>query len=323
MTQTFTIIGDPHVKPTNLDLFKELTEKVELFGNSAIWLGDLLDTKELIRGRCLNAWFEYFATSKLKHVVLVGNHDWFNLECNEHSLNILKTLPNVDVIDTPTYLPTGLGFIPYMHDMDLLKKALRKMPKNTILFGHLEINNFDYGTGIMCTNGLTPTSLKKFKKVISGHFHKYANYKNIMYLGTPFSHSFGESNQTKYLATLTISEEGNPNISLIETTFPRHITVELDCDSKEFPDFIRNIRAGDLVRVILKGAKSSIAAFRREDYANYKIIWIERPSDEAEFSDIADTLSNEKQFELWAKTSGKLDSSTIELGLQILRGSHD
>ena len=249
----YTVIGDPHAKPNNLNILEELFDKVEALGNRTIWLGDLLDTKEVIRGKCLNAWFNYLKNSPLQHTILVGNHDWFNLECREHSLEVLKTLPNVNIVDSPQHTPGALGFLPYIHEEKELKKQIKLMQKDSvkIIFGHLELKGFDFGNGYICEEGLTERSFKDFQLIISGHFHKHQKKKNVVYLGTPFSHSFGESNQDKYIGILKSKEE--LTLELVPTNLPRHITYTVDV-LEELPT---NLKFGsrNFYRIILTGPR--------------------------------------------------------------------
>lgn len=319
MVGRFTIIGDPHVKNSNLDVAWELFHLVEEQGLPAIWLGDLLDTKEVIRGKSLNTWVDYFKSSKLKHYVLVGNHDWFNLDCKDHSLEALKLLPNVAVIDKPTqFVNLPFYMIPYIHDQDELKKALKEAPDNSVLIAHLELKGFDFGNGYICKEGLTKTSFRKFKRVISGHFHKYQEDGNLMYLGTPFSHSFGEAGQKKFICLYDADED---RTQLIGTPHRRHVSYELNCDN---PDHLKQdfsaIHPGNLYRIILTGKQENIDKFPRHQLDGKSVKWITRPTDHG-LNDVTieDTVSNEKQFERWATEIQRMDAETIKMGLEIMK----
>jgi len=319
MDERFTIIGDPHVKNSNLDLARDLFALVEKKGLPAIWLGDLLDTKEVIRGKSLNTWIDYFKSSKLQHFVLVGNHDWFNLDCKEHSLEPLKLIPNVEVIDTPRWTPGGIGFLPYIHDKGQLKELLTKMEQGyvKVLFGHLELESFDFGNGYICKEGLGVKDFSKFSRVISGHFHKYQEKDNVTYLGTPFSHSFGEANQVKYIAEYNATTD---DLQLTETPFRKHVSYEINCDANQPLDLETD--RSNLHRVILTGSQENIDKFPREAYNDFSIKWITRPSDYSiNDTTIEDTASNEVQFEKWAREVQKLDDYTIKLGLELLKVS--
>ncbi len=320
----FTIIGDPHLKHSNIHIMKLLCESVEKLGKPTIWLGDMLDTKEVIRGKCLNFWWKYFSSSNLHHTILVGNHDWFNLECEDHSLKVLDKLKNVTIVDKPMHTPGGIAFIPYIHDIVELKRVLDMVSDSKILFSHLEIQQFDFGTGRICDKGITLQDLKKFKRVISGHFHKYQNKDNLTYLGTPFSHSQGEANQIKYLGLYAVATD---TLTLQETNLPKHLTIEFDCDllNETCDHVILPIESDYEIhhyRIILTGTQDNIDRFPKYMYLEKGLLdirFLERPTD-TEMSDvlIQETLSNEKQFSTWATDIQKLDKETVDLGLQIL-----
>lgn len=316
-----SVIGDPHITHKSLDRGAELFEINEARGLTTVWLGDLLDTKEVIRGKCLNFLYYKFSNSKLNHYLLVGNHDWFNLECNDHSLRTLETLPNVQIIDKPT-LVENILFIPYMHDLQALRTVLDQYRnRNLVLIGHLEITNFDFGNGHVCTKGLTLQDLTGYKRVISGHFHKYQTQDNLTYLGSPFSHSFGETNQVKYLG---VYDTQTDELKLEETPLPKHVTYEFNCDNlnENLEHWLFDPKPGfekNLYRVILTGSQKNIDRFPKHMYEKLNVKWLARPSDHVENQvEIDETVSNEAQFVKWAKSVRKLDEETTNLGLQIL-----
>lgn len=318
----YTVIGDPHLTHKSLDRAEALFSLVEEIGLPGIWLGDLLDTKEVIRGKCLNAAIDYFRRSKLRHIVLIGNHDWFNLDCLAHALEALKLLPNVTVVDEPMMID-GMNFFPYIHDKAKLEALLCAFAdRKEVLFGHLEVTDFDFGNGHICTTGISRAALSGLKRVISGHFHKYQESGNLTYIGTPFSHSFGESNQTKYIA---MYDSETDELKLAETPFPKHITVEFNCDQLEtdgeaeyglIPDWDQD---GDFYRLILTGRAESIQKFPKYRYEKHNVKYIERPSDDVVNTvSIDETISNEAQFSKWAIEVRGLDEETVKLGMSIL-----
>ena len=325
--QDYAVIGDAHNKPSSMDRCEELFAMVEELGKPTIWLGDVEDTKEVIRGRVQNAWLRYFQRSKLQHFVLVGNHDYFNLDCDDHALEVFKLLPNVTVIDAP-FEHDGMVFIPYMHDLEKLRAVLAKyQDPNKTLVGHLEIKEFDFGNGHICTGGLTLDDVAGFRRVISGHFHKYQTQGNLTYLGTPFSHSFGETDQEKYVGLYDPSKD---LLRKAATPFPRHMTKEFDCDllDENLSHMIFNfdeINQKNFYRVILTGTQTNIDRFPRYIYdeggthGKMNIKWITRPSDHAENDiQIEDTVSNEVQFTKWATEVKSMDEETVKLGLAIM-----
>lgn len=291
-------------------------------GNPAVWLGDLLDTKEVIRGKCLNLFYDYFKSSKLQHIVIVGNHDWFNLECKDHSLKPLSSLPNVRIIDTVAEHPNlPFVFFPYMHDKNQLKSILETYKdQSKIAFGHFEVSGFDFGNGHMCEDGVvTHDDFKGFKRVISGHFHKLQETGNFIYLGTPFSHSFGEANQDKALGVYTLDDN---RLQLIPTSFPRHISAKIDMSKKGAQKKLEEFLAGNegnLVRIQLTGLPEDVAKLDKSKFPNFNIKWEDKSdAPQGENVNLDETLDNKSQFLQWGKEIKSLPPETLELGLKIL-----
>lgn len=326
MLNNFTIIGDPHITPKSLDKGAQLFHTVEQMGNPCIWLGDLLDTKEVIRGKCQNLFFDYFKSSKLQHIVLVGNHDYFNLECKDHSLKTLTSLPNVRVIDKIEVHPKlPFLFVPYIHDKPALKEILKQIQqsdtaKETVVFGHFDVSGFDYGNGHLCEDGIiTHEDFKGFKRVISGHFHKLQQTGNFTYLGTPFSHSFGEANQDKVLGTYVLDDD---DLQLTPTDFPRHLSVKIDFSKKNAYEKLEKFLDGNgnnLIRVQLHGPPEEIAKLNKSVYSQFKIKWEDKSESSMDSKiNLDESLDNKGQFLEWAKNIKSLDPDTISLGMGIL-----
>lgn len=319
----FTVVGDLHCTPKNLDLCAQLFRMVEDLGNEVILLGDVFDTKEIIRGKALNLVFDSLKASKLKWNILVGNHDLFNLHTSENSLTALKMLPNVNLAESLLEDERNLVFLPYIHDPEVLKSHLKSIEgkEKKYLFGHLELSDFDFGNGHICTTGLLLDDLLGFKRVISGHFHKYQTRKNLTYLGTPFSHSFGETNQVKYIGVLDTDTD---TFQLIQTPFPKHLTVQVDCThsppkTEVSPQTLKLGGCENFYRVILAGPEANINGLVKTGFEGYNIKWISNPTDQIDnVSVLEETSSNESQFTEWAKNIKKMDPKTIELGLAIL-----
>lgn len=323
MLDRFTVIGDPHITPKSIDKGVKLFQVVEELGLPTIWLGDFLDTKEVIRGKCLNLLYDYFSTSKLQHIILIGNHDWFNLECLDHSLKSLAALPNVRIIDKPEAHPKlPFLFFPYIHDKNKIKEILGqyKDRENLVIFGHFEVSGFDFGNGHLCEDGtLLHSDFKGFKQVISGHFHKLQQTDNFMYLGTPFSHSFGEANQDKAIAIYDLKDN---RIELIPTSFPRHISAKIDLSKtggvKKLENFLAG-NEGNIIRLQLHGSPEDVIKLDKSKYASFNIKWEDKSDSPMDSKiNLDESLDNKTQFVEWGKNIKQLDQETITLGLSIL-----
>jgi DNA repair exonuclease SbcCD nuclease subunit len=304
----YTIVGDLHCTLDNLDKVNKLYDYVETLGNPVIMLGDTFDTKAILRVECLNTVLKRTQESNLKWYYITGNHDLISMEATEHSLNALKLLPNAIVIDKP-YIEGNLSFLPYMRDANKLRAELKKLPVNGYLFLHCDMSGWDLGNGHISDFGLGLSDFVQFKRVISGHYHKFNRMENFTFLGTPFSHSFGESNQVKYIGILDIDTN---DLELIETDFPRHFTWHVDCD-KDDPRGVP-IREDKYARYILTGTSENIRNWPR--FANAK--YIEKPSLEVSTSAINETQTNEQQFLKWAEEKN-YNQELKNLGLEILK----
>lgn len=319
----FTVIGDPHIVPRTLDKGKHLFQTVEDLGHPAIWMGDFLDTKEIIHGKCLNLLYDYFKLSKLQHIVLVGNHDWFNLECLDYSLRTLGSLPNVRIIDKVEFHPTlPFLFFPYVHDKLKVKEVLKSISnkENLIVFGHFDVSGFDYGNGHFCEDGvITHEDFKDFKRVISGHFHKFQQTGNFVYIGTPYSHSFGEANQDKVIAVYSLPDD---DLRLMPTSFPRHLSVKIDMSKPNAKKKLQSFLDGNennLIRVQLFGAPEDVAKLDKSSYPAFSIKWEDKSESTSILgANLDESLDNKSQFQEWGKKIRNLDPETLALGLSIL-----
>lgn len=322
MHGNYTVVGDLHLTPKSMDKAAQLFEKVEALGLPVIWLGDLLDTKEVIRGKCLNVLFDYLSKSKLNHLLLVGNHDWFNLECKDHSLKPLSTLPNVKIVDYLDVRSPKVTMLPYYHDKTYIKQLLKEIPDGNVVIGHFDISGFDYGNGHFCEDGLTLEDFSRFKRVISGHFHKHQVKDNLIYLGTPYSHSFGESDQDKFIM---VYDFDNDVPGFIPSGFPKHVTLKLDLledGAKGKLDSFLEDHSNDIIRVQLYGSPEVCAKFNDKYRPLYDQKYNVKFEDKSEGrqleGNIDETLDNKTQFVTWAAEIKKMDPETIKLGLSVL-----
>lgn len=301
----YTIVGDPHAKPDNLEKINTLFEMIEDLGNPCIILGDLLDTKELIRGKCLDTYYDCFSRSKLEFTLLVGNHDRFSVTAEGHSLRALSFLPNVIVVDTSlTY--DDIGLIAYTHDIEKMKNYINWCDKPYV-FVHADIQGFDFGNGILSKEGLLDSDFSKFDKVISGHYHKHATRGNIVYLGTPFSHSFGESNQEKYIG---IFDSIKGSLELLKTPFPSHVTLTWDASTKH-----PVIDDTNYNRIIITGNPEQIASTTRLE----KVKYIEQPTITTKAAIITESDTPAQQFQKWAKEIKGYSDEVLTLGMEVLK----
>lgn len=300
------IIGDPHLVRKSLDKSSKLFDLIDNYNMPILLLGDQLDTKSVIDGYALNFLYKRLSESKNQWILLVGNHDLFDLDDNSHhSMEVFKALPNVTIIDKVIEID-GYYFMPYIHSQKILNEELSKISKGSTILGHFEISGLDFGNGRICDSGMVEHSFKKFKRVISGHFHKPQQKGNITYIGTAFSNDFGETDQDKFIACLDRQKD---TLELIPTDFPKHKTIQVDAANP----VVLTYNPQDIVRVVLKGTSEQIAAVPRMDGIRYD----EKPIED-EIVLVEESEDHLTQFQSWGVLA-KLNQDVIELGVKLLK----
>ena len=143
--------------------------------------------------------FDVLNESGIKTRILVGNHCIFyknTLQVNSPRL-LLEHYDNVDVIDIPSEIGNIL-YLPWITDsnydesMDIIKSTKLKY-----VFGHLELSGFEMNIGHTIDKGMDSKIFKKFKKVISGHYHHKSTTGNIYYLGSQYELTWIDHNDQK------------------------------------------------------------------------------------------------------------------------------
>lgn len=133
------------------------------------------------------------------HIIL-GNHDILYRNTLEYNSvePLLGSLDNVFIYTKPSILNDEILMLNWICPND--EQEYLQIIKNTnapYLLGHLELNGFNVSRNTVHQGGLDMSVFKKFKRVLSGHFHRHSVKGNITYLGTPISLSMGE-NDTKH-----------------------------------------------------------------------------------------------------------------------------
>ncbi len=243
------IVGDLHLAVNNLAIAKrlfELTHKIISTQGitDLILLGDLQNTKALVRSECETFLLDqlYQLLSVVDVRIIVGNHDRWNLgsDYGEHALHPLKLLNRDSVkfklylYDKPTYVSElNSLFVPYMNTnsefLDAVSSYARpdKFVNTLTVICHQGFMGYDYGNGVKDLTGVVATDLPKNTQAICGHYHAFQNSENLVYIGTPFSHTFGECNQQKHIGIWNACDP----ISKIQyistkTILPTHIKIE-------------------------------------------------------------------------------------------------
>ena len=240
------IIGDPHIKSTELPLHREfrtaLRATVEKENPTGIViLGDVLHDHERIHCAPLNSAVNWIISlSTLAPVfVLVGNHDYVSngqYLTNNHWMNCLKNRKNIQIVDDVIKADVGCIknclLVPYVPNGRFIEAIETKYceteyTKAAVVFCHQEFHNCRMGS-------IISSSPDKWKQewplVISGHIHQrqFLRNQNIFYTGTPYQTSFGDTTE-KSVVLLRNDTSGTSNrinissITHIDLNLPRKL----------------------------------------------------------------------------------------------------
>lgn len=207
--------------------------------------GDVFHNRSQISVETLSVakkFFDFFKDFKI--IISAGNHDCFLKNTSTiNSISLLDGWNNITVVDKePVIIEANnkkISLIPWGVEID-------QMPNVDIMFGHFEINSFHMNSYKICEHGMSYSNLlKKAKTVISGHFHKkdHKTYQNgqIVYLGSPYQHNFGDMLDDRGIYIFDIENE---TFEFIENNVsPKHYkiyTSKYSEDDKKINEIIKN-----------------------------------------------------------------------------------
>ena len=178
-----------------LELFKEIADECDRRNvDTILHLGDFYDNRRALNVKTLNYAHQIGKIlNQFETWIVVGNHDqYFKNQTHPHSLVTLKEFTNIHIVDEPVCLgPWQIGLVPWSQDFKHLECP--------VLMGHFEINGFKMNDGyIMRRASLNASDFKKFKMVVSGHFHTPTpGIDGIKYLGSPYQQDFGDAGSSR------------------------------------------------------------------------------------------------------------------------------
>lgn len=272
MKKLFVATADVHICLKNLDVstlvLRQGLDNARRLNVPFVIAGDLNDTKALLRSEYVKALIDLFREySDVEIIVLIGNHDLNNKASTAHSLEFLKLVDNVRLIDQVTEISfqrTKFMFIPYMNTKEQFHEAIETTRKKKIkrIICHQGFLGAHMGDYAVDDSSYDPSLLSDFSFVGSGHYHLHQwPQPNVMYFGSPFTVNHGESGHEKFLW-----EIGLENKKIVQKGIPsevrRHYQVVLENSLPESVDF--NIRKDSILKVVLKGTKEFCLGTSRE-----------------------------------------------------------
>jgi len=222
--------------------------------NQIIILGDFFDNRNYLSVKILDIVLKQIIDSKLKVILLVGNHD--TLFKNTNRVNTPRLLfekyDNIEVVDTvkEIYVDDVKSlFVPWINKDNFEKSIAAIQHTNAeYCFGHLELIDFEMTSGIKCVAGLKASLFKKFKKVFSGHFHLVQKKGNIYYLGSFYPTTWADCGDQKFVYPVGADFELTPvpmarpifkkiYLTKDEPISKKHVEIATDCYVKVYLNY--------------------------------------------------------------------------------------
>jgi DNA repair exonuclease SbcCD nuclease subunit len=270
------IISDVHFNQHTVNLAGEALAQAIKWANDTglplVIAGDLNDTKAIIRAECLNRILDELSRAQTRVYVLVGNHDRINEKAEAHSLEFLKQVPGVEVIDEPTEVSELSAYlIPYQHDTEHLRAILAEIPAGSTLIMHQGIRGAFMGEYVVDKSSIEPEALAPFR-VISGHYHRAQTIitdgkKHDMdfqvgtftYIGTPYSITHAEANDGP--KGFRIMRE--KTLSLIPCGLRKHVKIQRRVE--DVLDPIEGLHSDDLLWLQVSGPASQLEKLSKKE----------------------------------------------------------
>ena len=198
-----------------------------------VFLGDWFHNRSQLNVLVLQKTLELMyqnLSNDLRFYFLVGNHDQYDSSGQVHSLYPFKMLGKV--ADLPCYIKIRdklIGFIPYQVNRDQLLQDIESLlrgQKVDLLCLHQGVQEAKLPNGMAAGDEsfLSLSELPDDLPIISGHIHKPQVLDNLLYIGAPLQHSFGDAGDRR--GWYVLDDDGE--FEFIENNFsPRFYKLEM------------------------------------------------------------------------------------------------
>lgn len=187
------------------DIFFPYLKKNKI--TTVLCCGDLFDTRKFSNHVILDTWnrrfFDYMEAENIEFHLILGNHDLAlrnSLEVNSPTL-FLSRYKNITIYNKPTNVTFGdteVLLLPWICSSNYDESMAEvKNTKAQIMFGHLELSNFEMHKGQVQHEGMEAKLFDRFEAVYSGHYHHRSSNGNIHYLGSPMEFTWIDYNDPK------------------------------------------------------------------------------------------------------------------------------
>lgn len=230
-------------------------------------LGDVFHNRTSTNSYILNSWktkvFNVL-NENFETYIILGNHDTYYKSTN--SINSLKEhlahYDNIQIIDKPivfSYGTTNILSVPWLtpSDIESFPDLLDSNAGVDAVFGHFDIVGFQHYKGLYNKDhGFSPSLFKRFKMVLSGHYHFKSSGDNITYVGSPYEMNWADHGCEHGFHVL---DTKTYDLEFIENT--NHMFYHLKFNKDEKTE-ITDVLSGSYVKVFFDGEN-------RKEFSSY------------------------------------------------------
>jgi len=165
------------------------------------------------------------------------------------------------------------AFVPYYPEDRFIEEFKKISENGDLLFLHQDMALAQYSNGTPVISRINSNMFKGYKRVFVGHIHLPQEFKNVIYVGTPYTESFKESDENK---RVIVYDTVKDKILEIPLGVRQHVTFEytinqLD-DLKNVKKHLKaDIKKNQIVRVIINAPEEIESRIKRSLFRGMNI----------------------------------------------------
>lgn len=166
---------------------------------TVLQLGDVHDRRKsidfVVADWISREFFQWFEDHGVAFKAVVGNHDSYykNTIAVDGMSQLSGQFRMVEIVKEPTRIELGgraFVMLPWICDSNreaCARFAEENADPEAFLLGHFELAGFEMIRGFPSdTDSLDRSIVRKYRKVLSGHYHLTSEKGNVVYVGTPY-----------------------------------------------------------------------------------------------------------------------------------------
>lgn len=253
--------------------------------------GDIFEETDYISVEVYDAVYrkvEKLHSAGIRSAFNVGNHD-VSLQSGGRTIHSLRPFRKIaHVLEEPTRLWHHLQVVPYMANPEELKTTIARLAAAPGLVLHCGVQGARTGpTNYLVRNPIHLRDIRPrdFRLVLLSDYHTHQFLRsNVVYLGSPLQHSFGETHRPCIWDVALLDERPWFRLSAIPTDLPRfrrlHATTR-----KELSEKLTYCK-GDYVRIVLPLEAKLTEADVEKIASGVCLYQIERQREEVQYESV-------------------------------------